>query len=82
MNRLDAWQEYLIQAGRPWVMRSHVNGAVNSGTVILWDTFGELRDAYAVAKAAFVGGGLAPLGGQNFLEPLACGGPLWADKIF
>ncbi|MEG6551383.1 3-deoxy-D-manno-octulosonic acid transferase, partial [Desulfocurvibacter africanus] len=35
-----------------------------------------------LARAAFVGGSLVPLGGQNFLEPLAAGvapviGPHW-----
>jgi 3-deoxy-D-manno-octulosonic-acid transferase len=39
---------------------------------------------YALAKTAFVGGSLAPLGGQNFLEPLAQGvrpviGPSWSN---
>ena len=37
-----------------------------------------------LAKGAFVGGSLAPLGGQNFLEPLMCGiipviGPSWEN---
>ena len=41
--------------------------------VYLWDTFGELQKLYAIADAVFVGGSLAPLGGQNFLEPLAEG---------
>ena len=52
------------------------------GSVILWDTFGELVHAYKYADAAFLGGSLAPLGGQNFLEALNCGvipvtGPFW-----
>ena len=52
------------------------------GAVIVWDVFGELAGAYALAKAAFVGGTLLNLGGQNFLEPLAFGlrpiiGPYW-----
>lgn len=51
---------------------------------ILWDTFGELDLLYALADVAFVGGSLAPLGGQNFLEPLAQGtptviGPFWSN---
>lgn len=43
------------------------------GGIILWDAFGELAALYAVADAVFVGGSLAPLGGQNFLEALAAG---------
>jgi 3-deoxy-D-manno-octulosonic-acid transferase len=45
---------------------------------------GEMLWAYQLAQAAFVGGSLAPLGGQNFLEPLQCGirpviGPSWSN---
>ena len=51
-------------------------------SVVLWDRIGELNSAYSRADAAFVGGSLAPVGGQNFLEPLMCGirpviGPFW-----
>jgi 3-deoxy-D-manno-octulosonic-acid transferase len=57
---------------------------VAPGSVILWDTFGELGAAYRLCRAAFVGGSLAPLGGQNFLEALNGGvrpviGPHWAN---
>jgi 3-deoxy-D-manno-octulosonic-acid transferase len=55
-----------------------------AGTVIVWDVFGELAGAYALAQAAFVGGSLENLGGQNFLEPLVFGvkpiiGPHWKN---
>jgi len=49
------------------------NSKIDKKTIILWDTFGELKYAYAFAVTAFVGGSLEPLGGQNFLEPLAFG---------
>jgi 3-deoxy-D-manno-octulosonic-acid transferase len=67
-----------------WVLRSAVSNPVSVGAVILWDTFGELMPAYRLAQAAFVGGSLAPLGGQNFLEPLINGlipviGPSWEN---
>ena len=50
--------------------------------ILVWDTFGELDTLYAGASVVFVGGSLAPLGGQNFLEPLQAGtrvviGPSW-----
>ena len=50
--------------------------------ILVWDTFGELDTLYAEASVVFVGGSLAPLGGQNFLEPLQAGahvviGPSW-----
>ncbi len=66
------------------VKRSKIHDRQSPGSVIVWDVFGELAGAYALAKAAFVGGSLANLGGQNFLEPLAFGlkpliGPHWQD---
>ncbi len=54
-------------------IRSQISSKVDKKTIILWDTFGELRFVYAFAVAAFVGGSLEPLGGQNFLEPLGFG---------
>ena len=52
--------------------------------VVIWDRFGELKKLYAQAAAVFVGGSLAPLGGQNFLEVLEhglepCIGPHWSN---
>ena len=66
------------------IQRSKINGRQSLGSVIVWDVFGELAGAYALADAAFVGGSLVKKGGQNFLEPLAHGlkpiiGPYWQD---
>ena len=82
MERLDDWRSKLDESGLRWQFRSRLTSAAEAGSVILWDRFGELADAYASAQAAFVGGSLAQLGGQNFLEPLQCGvipviGPHW-----
>jgi 3-deoxy-D-manno-octulosonic-acid transferase len=44
-----------------------------SSDVILLDTVGELRAAYAMATVAFVGGSIAPAGGHNVLEPASLG---------
>ncbi len=49
-------------------------------SVIVWDTFGYLKKLYACADIAFVGGSLEPLGGQNFLEPLAAGTAPYVGK--
>jgi 3-deoxy-D-manno-octulosonic-acid transferase len=86
MHRTEAWQAHLAQSGLPWTLRSRIENHAKPGQVILWDTFGELSDAYKSAHAVFVGGSIEPLGGQNFLEPLACGirpvtGPYW-DNFF
>ncbi len=72
MHRIMPWRNILDHLGQ-WTLRSRAHGAVAPGTVILWDTFGELDSAYSCAKAVFVGGSLAPLGGQNFIEPLTQG---------
>ncbi|MDA8403286.1 MAG: 3-deoxy-D-manno-octulosonic acid transferase [Desulfobacteraceae bacterium] len=83
MHRISAWEQRLNRLNIPWRLRSTLeNGSAQAGTVILWDSFGELNHAYALAAAVFVGGSLAPLGGQNFLEPMIHGiipviGPFW-----
>ncbi len=85
MYRLTAWQRRLDKTHANWVLRSTLGAQpVAPGTLVLWDTFGELSAAYAHATAVFVGGSLAPLGGQNFLEPLIHGispviGPSWEN---
>jgi 3-deoxy-D-manno-octulosonic-acid transferase len=38
--------------------------------IVVVDTIGDLFPIYAKSKVAFVGGSLAPYGGQNILEPL------------
>jgi len=82
LNRLDFWKEWLSKQELSWELRSRLTKQVPQGTIILWDRFGELEQAYALARGAFVGGTLTPLGGQNFLEPLnqgiiPCIGPFW-----
>lgn len=83
MHRISAWQERLTRLALPWRLRSSLGDApVQENEVILWDAFGELNPAYALATAVFVGGSLAPLGGQNFLEAMIHGvvpviGPFW-----
>lgn len=61
--------------------------ATGGPRLILWDTFGDLHALYAMTDAAFVGGSLAPLGGQNFLEALEAGlipciGPHWDNFLW
>lgn len=73
IERAGHWLSLLHQAGIDVVERSVARGPCSPGTVIVWDLFGELAGAYALATAAFVGGSLVKLGGQNFLEPLAFG---------
>lgn len=84
MHRVDFWKKTLLCQSIPWKLRSKMSQPLKDGGVIVWDTMGELSYAYGIADAAFVGGSLAPVGGQNFLEPLTCGlkpviGPHWSD---
>ena len=84
MHRIKYWKKALDRLAISWTLRSKTTKQVPNGTVILWDTFGELAQAYELSKAAFVGGTLACLGGQNFLEALTCGvvpviGPYWEN---
>lgn len=84
IERADAWLARLGGAGIDAIKRSQATGRSRPGTVIVWDVFGELAGAYGLASAAFVGGSLVNLGGQNFLEPLVFGlkpiiGPYWQN---
>jgi 3-deoxy-D-manno-octulosonic-acid transferase len=84
LHRIDAWRQTLSQLGIRWFLRSTAETRIPPGSAILWDSFGELNTAYRFSTAAFVGGSLAPLGGQNFLESIVCGtipviGPSWEN---
>lgn len=84
MHRIKSWRKRLARISADWILRSRVTKPATKGQVILWDSMGELCQAYSRARAVFVGGSLAPLGGQNFLEPLIHGikpviGPYWSN---
>lgn len=55
-----------------WGLRSAGGTDVD---LLIVDTFGELFILYGLSDAAFVGGSLVDLGGQNILEPIAWGVP-------
>jgi len=59
-------------AGMAWGLRSKSSQGTE---LLIIDTMGELFDLYGASQAAFVGGSLVPLGGQNILEPIAWGVP-------
>ncbi len=84
LQRVEAWAKLLAERGLDFILRSEINKPVAPGTIILWDHIGEMTLAFELARGAFIGGSLAPVGGQNFLEPLAAGivqviGPHWAN---
>ena len=75
MYRIEAWKKYLRDMGLDATLRSRLTATpeTKAPSVVLWDAFGELPALYQAADAVFVGGSLAPLGGQNFLEALSSG---------
>lgn len=84
MHRIEAWKKMLTDDGLPFVLRSEIEGHAPYGHIVLWDVFGEMVPALSMSRAAFIGGSLAPVGGQNFLEPLSYGitpviGPYWSN---
>jgi len=84
MHRISAWEDFLSKNNIPYFLRSTLAEKTSAGTVILWDRFGELQYAYALARSAYVGGSLVPCGGQNFLEAvqqglIPCIGPHWSN---
>lgn len=84
VERIAYWRTLLRDNGMPYCLQSELRTPLGGGSVLLGDVFGELGSAYRRADAVFVGGSLAPLGGQNFMEPLAAGvvpviGPSWKN---
>ena len=77
-QRFDAVAALIEAAGLPYQRRSVLDGpGLNAGTrVLLGDSLGELFAYYAACDVAFVGGSLAPLGGQNLIEAASVGRPV------
>ena len=64
-------------AGLAYQRRSTLDGEIKQQTrVLLGDSLGELFAYYAACDVAFVGGSLAPLGGQNLIEAASVGRPV------
>ena len=70
-QRFDEVDALLRTRGVSFVRRSSGAAPTPATRVLLGDTMGEMLAYCAAADVAFVGGSLAPLGGQNLLEPLA-----------
>ena len=75
LERVAALQVMLDQRGLRHGLRSR--GEPDSGLdVWIGDSIGEMPAYYAMSDAAFVGGSLLPLGGQNLIEACAEGCPV------
>ncbi len=75
VERAEELKQLFLDAGFQPGRRSE--GRIETRQVIL-DTYGELADIYAVGDVAIIGNSLiAPGGGQNILQPMAHGKPVF-----
>jgi 3-deoxy-D-manno-octulosonic-acid transferase len=72
VDRVAQVSAMLAQRGLHVVRRSE-GREDHAEAVVILDTMGELRAAYALGAAGFVGGTLVAVGGHNLLEPTAVG---------
>jgi 3-deoxy-D-manno-octulosonic-acid transferase len=73
-ERFSEVADLLKTSGLRWTRRTAPEDSSDGDTeVILLDSIGELRSAYALATIVFVGGSIAKTGGHNILEPAAIG---------
>jgi 3-deoxy-D-manno-octulosonic-acid transferase len=84
-ERFDAVADLVVRHGLPLLRRSRLteaggqaagreaSSAAGDPPVLLLDTLGELAWVWGLADVAFVGGSLSRRGGQNMIEPAACG---------
>ncbi|MDY0331185.1 MAG: 3-deoxy-D-manno-octulosonic acid transferase [Thiomonas sp.] len=74
-QRFDAVAQLLADRGYA-VQRRSATAPTQNTAVWLGDSLGEMAAYYAMSDAAFIGGSLLPLGGQNLIEACACGCPV------
>lgn len=65
-----------------YVARSDNRAISDSTQVLVGDTMGEMILLFGVADLAYMGGSLIERGGQNPLEPVACGLPVFMGESF
>lgn len=80
-ERFDEVARLIERAGFECVRRSQredgtYTSIVGPTSVVLGDTMGELRKFYALARVAFVGRSLVPMGGSDPMEAAALGKPV------
>ena len=75
-QRFDDVARLLAARGVPFQRRSEHAAIAADTRVLLGDTMGEMFFYYGACDVAFIGGSLAPLGGQNLIEACAAGKPV------
>jgi 3-deoxy-D-manno-octulosonic-acid transferase len=66
----------LIESEGFAVARRSAAGEPSDAEIWLGDSLGEMALYYGLADVALLGGSFEPLGGQNLIEPAACGCPV------
>ena len=75
-ERFNKVAQLCMKSGFSLVRRTEGNSCLPETQIYLGDTMGELPLFLAASDAAFVGGSLVKLGGQNILEAAAVGVPV------
>lgn len=78
-QRFEEVAKLLEQRRLDYLRRSQLGSDILSPQVhiVLGDSLGEMFAYYAACDMAFIGGSLLPLGGQNLIEALSCGKPVF-----
>ncbi len=74
MDRIPEIETLFASRSLVWSRKS--KGPEQSASTILWDSMGDLLDAYRQADVAVVGGSFVQKGGQNPLEPASLSVPV------
>jgi 3-deoxy-D-manno-octulosonic-acid transferase len=74
VERISEIESLFASQSVPCVRKSL--GSYSEASSVLWDSMGDLLDAYAQADIAVIGGSFVPNGGQNPLEPAAMSVPV------
>ena len=75
-QRFDQVAQLLEQRDITYQRRSTDKPVLDTTSVVLGDSMGEMFAYYAAADLAFIGGSLLPFGGQNIIEACAVGTPV------
>ena len=75
-ERFDVVAWLFAQVGLSVSRRSAWGSEPQGADVCIGDSLGEMALYYCLADVALLGGSFEPLGGQNLIEPAACGCPV------
>ncbi len=78
-DRCQRLARILRDQGLAFAVRSELIGSITQSSecrILVVDVIGELRLWWTLADACYVGGSIGHRGGQNMIEPAACGVPI------